>query len=397
MGSQRTGVRIVSATSFSISFVYKGKRYRPRIRGNTSNPRNVKSVIRFRQQILGAIEDGTFDFATFFPKSKEAKEFRLPQTKGVLLKNYLPKWFENEYKPYIKDSSKVKDWRTVQNQLIPAFGKYPISVLEWSHVMDWAKKKTCTTKTKNNIITILRSAMNDAVENHIIDINTLENRSLAKSRSEKRKEKAIKQNLAEDDRELIVPFSVAEFKDILASCKGQIHNAYKFHRWTGVRISELCGLQWKDISIKSEEVKIKRVLTEESTKPEHPKTKASVRTINLLPEALQAIRLQKKYTFLEGEYVFHNPRKGTHWKPRAYREQWRSVLKKADVAYRSPYQMRHTYATTHVMAGTNIAWVSKQMGHESPSITFDHYGKFMIAEDMPNEGLKAAKMFATDG
>lgn len=397
MGAKRTGVKIISETAFQISFVYKGKRYRPRVRGNTANPRNVKAAERFRRQVLDAIEDEKFDFATFFPKSKEAKECLLPPTKSILLKNYLPRWFEKEYKPYLKDSSKVKDERTLRNQIVPAFGKYPISILTWNHVLDWAKKKTCTTKTKNNIITILRSAMNDAVENHIIEVNPLENRSLSKSRVEKRKEKAIIQNRTENEREFIVAFSVTEFKDILAACDGQLNNAYKFHRWTGVRTSELCGLRWEDVSIKNEEVRIQRVITEESINPEHPKTKAGVRTITLLPEALQAIRLQKQHTYLQGGFVFQNPRNNQHWRPRAYRLQWMSVLKKADVIYRSPYQMRHTYATTHVMAGVSIGWISKQMGHESPSFTFDNYGKFMISDDMQNEGLKTAKMFATLG
>ena len=44
--------------------------------------------------------------------------------------------------------------------------------------------------------------------------------------------------------------------------------------------------------------------------------------------------------------------------------------------------MRHKFATTHVMTGESIGWISKQMGHKNPTFTFDHYGRFMIDEDM---------------
>lgn len=37
------------------------------------------------------------------------------------------------------------------------------------------------------------------------------------------------------------------------------------------------------------------------------------------------------------------------------------------------YDLRHTYASLMAKAGADIAWLARQMGHESPKITFDTY------------------------
>ncbi len=69
---QRTGVRAVSASSIEISFVYQGKRCRERIKLKPT-PANLKRAERHREAILDAIERGTFDYATTFPNSKQAR------------------------------------------------------------------------------------------------------------------------------------------------------------------------------------------------------------------------------------------------------------------------------------------------------------------------------------
>lgn len=43
------------------------------------------------------------------------------------------------------------------------------------------------------------------------------------------------------------------------------------------------------------------------------KTKSGLRDVLLLPAALEAVKHQKAYTYLEGKRVFYNPRTNTPW------------------------------------------------------------------------------------
>ena len=70
----RTGVRTVSASSIELSFTYQGKRCREKVKLKPT-PANLKRAERHLAAILDAIEKGTFDYATTFPKSKNAPLF----------------------------------------------------------------------------------------------------------------------------------------------------------------------------------------------------------------------------------------------------------------------------------------------------------------------------------
>lgn len=42
---------------------------------------------------------------------------------------------------------------------------------------------------------------------------------------------------------------------------------------------------------------------------------------------------------------------------------WRPCLKHLGIRYRSPYETRHTYATTMLMQGVAPAFAARQLGH----------------------------------
>jgi integrase len=73
----------------------------------------------------------------------------------------------------------------------------------------------------------------------------------------------------------------------------------------------------------------------------------------LLAHALEALKAQKRYTFLKNAEVFQNPKTGDRWNGNQAirRGMWAVALRKAKVRYRKPYQTRHTYASMMLMAG----------------------------------------------
>jgi integrase len=91
---------------------------------------------------------------------------------------------------------------------------------------------------------------------------------------------------------------------------------------------------------------------------------------------------QKSATFLANAHVWHNPRTSSPWESDAQirKTLWEPLCKRAGVRYRNPYQVRHTYASTLLTAGTNPWYVAQQLGHVDVQMVFRVYGKF-ISQD----------------
>ena len=52
---------------------------------------------------------------------------------------------------------------------------------------------------------------------------------------------------------------------------------------------------------------------------------------------------------------------------------WRPLLKGLGLRYRNVHAIRHTYATRMIMAGANLVYVQKQLGHSTIQLTVDTY------------------------
>jgi integrase len=53
---------------------------------------------------------------------------------------------------------------------------------------------------------------------------------------------------------------------------------------------------------------------------------------------------------------------------------WIPLLKRAELRYRKPHTLRHTFASMLIQAGESLAYVKEQLGHSSITITVDTYG-----------------------
>jgi len=375
MGKKRTGVSRGSANSIVIHFHFQGIKCRPRVRGKPTEA-NLKSALKFRDRILDAIEDGTFDYATTFPKDKQRHLFA--PTSSVKLKQYLTEWFDDHKSIYAASTLK-KNQHIIDNQLIPAFGKYPISELKYIHIKKWFKKQNITNKTLKNKLTLLNQALNEAVEDELILINPLFG-------------KHPKGRLGDSKEEDIDPFSSKEVLEILNHCEGQQHNLFHFAFSTGLRTSEYVALTWNDVDWRNKKVSVTKAKTADDKIVGYTKTAKSYRKVKLLDDVIETLKDQKQYTYLEGNQIFHNPYTNKPWvgdKP--IRNQWTTILKRAGVPYRYPYQTRHTFATLAATSGEPIGWISNQMGHVSASFTYKTYAGW-IEEDAPEAGNKFASI-----
>ena len=116
------------------------------------------------------------------------------------------------------------------------------------------------------------------------------------------------------------------------------------------------------------------------------KTVSGERAVVLLPMARTALASLTRGT--EEDSIFTSPSTRARWhEDRALAKAFRKACAAANVRYRYPYQLRHTFASWALSSGENPLWVAKQMGHANVAMIFKHYGRYM--PDMnPEAGQK---------
>jgi integrase len=90
----------------------------------------------------------------------------------------------------------------------------------------------------------------------------------------------------------------------------------------------------------------------------------------------EAARFDFKLRSLEPEaFVFQ--RGGQPWSSMAVHRAWRRVLLAAQVRYRSPEQLRHTFASTMLSRNAPLLYVQQQGGWRSASVLLRVYARWM--------------------
>ncbi|MXS85326.1 site-specific integrase [Nitrosomonas sp. HPC101] len=376
-GNKYPGVRAASESSIEIDFYYNGQRCRERINLKPT-PANLKKASQHRAAVLNAIDNGSFDYSYTFPRSKNADKFAPTQ---YTVKSYLTEWLANK-RPTIKAST-YKDYSKTINLIIQQFGSKLLGTLTRGDVRTWIANMSCSNKRLSNILSTLRTALEDAQRDGLTPDNPIYNWT-------------YRRNEAPKTIGYVEPFTKEEQELIVSTATGQIRNQIITSFWTGMRPSELIALEWADIDFDNKKIQVTKAITDASRMEETTKTKAGTREIDMLPPVEQALKDQKQYTLLQKSKVFHNPLTSKPWdgSQQIRKTCWTPLLKKAGVKYRNPYQTRHTYASMMLSAGEQLAWVSTQMGHSNVLVTINTYARWIPGDG--GQGSKALKMFGMD-
>lgn len=148
------------------------------------------------------------------------------------MNGFLTRWLEAKQK-HIASSTFEGYRKLVELRLIPALGDHILVDLKRKTVRDWLDKLEVGNKTLSNIQSCLRSALNDAIDEELIETNPLAAWTYSR-----------KSAPVDDDD--VDPFTPEEQRAILAACTGQARNFIQFALWTGMRTSELVALDWGD-------------------------------------------------------------------------------------------------------------------------------------------------------
>ncbi|NUO87737.1 MAG: site-specific integrase [Cupriavidus sp.] len=356
--------------SLQIFFVYKGVRCRESLRLEPT-AQNIRFAENLRGEILRRIENGSFRYIDYFPESPRAKLFGFVVTKktvGDLLRAQKQAHQAAVANGQMSPATAEGYRKVIEGRLMPKFGETALSNLTPALLREWIAELGVTAKTARNIVSVLRSTLDDAVNDELLEQNPLDRIALKKLLARTTKKSTYQ----------VDPFDANEKAAIIAAAEGQARNLFQFALWSGLRTSELIALEWKDVDWVNGRVRVQRAVVVKTEK-DTTKTEAGTRDVVLMPLARASLEAQKEHTFLANGRIFHNPRTGTPWETdgQIRKTCWVYVLKKAGVRYRNPYQTRHTYASTLLSAGENPWWVAGQMGHVDVEMIFRHYGKWI--------------------
>lgn len=323
--------------------------------------------------------------------------------KNFTVKEWIADWLETYVKPTVEEST-YKIYKEKLDYVVDNIGNQKLTnitsrriqeMLNSLRVCGGKNEQSLAASTVNNVRNIFKRCLEKALDDGLIPNNPA--KKTKPLRNDKKRDIIILDekeanrfiNAAYEGKYIYTGVSNPkllnhnEGTDYLIRCYGLLID---LALGTGMRIGELIGLQWTDISYKNKNVNVKQQIAANAPKDrfDDPKTANSVRTIAIGDEMLKKLRdfreYQKQYAgslgdqFRSSNLVFTN----TFGSPVDYHNFYNRYYRKL-VAYTgvnpkfSIHGMRHTHASILLQHGVSLQVVSTRLGHSSAAFTLKTY------------------------
>jgi integrase len=283
----------------------------------------------------------------------------------------------------VNAATRTKYHRYVANDIAPSkIGPLPLSAMTNHDVAAWLNSLPGSAKTAANKHGFLAGALNAAVRAKYLSANPCDGNRMRR-----------------DAPSEMVCLTDEEFA-LLHSCVSEHWQPLvEFLVASGARFGEATALKPGDINLAENTVDIRRAwryVVGEGFQLGPPKTRRSVRTIDVAATTLAKIDLS-------GEWVFTNSGRGHRGDddpvrgPNFYANVWVPALIRAKEAGLSKkprvHDLRHTNASWLIQAGVPLTVVQRHLGHESIQTTSDRYGHLdrrssRVVADVVGKALK---------
>lgn len=367
------GVTLTRDGTIQLAFTFGGRHYRERISLRPTKS-NIEYADRKRQAVLYDIERGAFDLANHFPDSPRAKApcGKTVPTVAAALDAYL-----RQQKRHLAPST-LRDYRSSINaHLLPAFGRLRLDELTVSEVRDWIARVPVSPQRIRKVLAPLRAVFLDALSDQLVDRNPLARVRLT---SASRCVQAGPSPLTPEEVSRVLACSEPMYARYVACAVG-----------TGLRTSELLGLQWCDVNLAEGYVEVRQALVNGILK--RPKTAAGRRRVQLTALAWKALRAQRAIGGSVASAVWHDPATGKRLQSsQQIRRAWQRACQRAGVRYRRPYECRHTYASWMLTSGQDPSWIATQLGHRDCGMVRRTYARWMPMV-RPEVSERATRLF----
>ena len=287
---------------------------------------------------------------------------------------FLNEWLERYVSKRVRGST-MDGYRQRAKHIVDGLGDVSIVDLRPDHLIEYYDSKlsnlSASTITKHHHLIV--DCLSDAVKWNLVTRNV--GIAVEPPRAPKKEMKAL---------------SVGETHQFLDNCTTEPWRTI-FHTliWTGIRRSELLGLQWNDLDLDMALMTIRRSLVRLQNGTyvtDEPKTSSGARSLDLAPSTCLLLKQhradQERDVELLGipssqaNFVFGHP-DGTPRTPSTVTQQFRRIASRAGLSGVRLHDLRHTHASLMLQQGTDIKTISTRLGHSSVAFTMDTYAHLL--------------------
>lgn len=274
-------------------------------------------------------------------------------------------------KMYVKYSTYTKYENIINIHLIPYFNEYSLNDINDQLIVLFFSEETQKKKLSTSSIKTIRFALKSILELaeekydiHHINFNFF--------KLPKNKDKC--HTLSSEEKQCLEKYSLLHCESI---CICILLGLY-----AGLRIGEICALQWEDIDFKTGTIEIKKTVQRLRNKNKNesktiliisdPKTSTSQRIVPMplfLKEYLY-LYYQNNKDENQKHYIVSNTSKLID--PRTIQYRFKNLCLQFNI-HINFHALRHTYATNCVMSGVDVKSLSEILGHSNISTTLNLY------------------------
>lgn len=291
-------------------------------------------------------------------KRQQMEKEHITMTVIVLFKLWI-----NQKRISVKNTTISTYMQKIESNILPYIGSYELDSLDGAILTDYIlslrSRGGLSDKTISDIVMILNNALKFAyMQGYIKQMITLLSPRY--------------------DHPPITIFSQEEQKilmNYLLATQDNTHFLIMLALYNGLRIGELCGLKYTDItngicSIKRTVQRIKNVEKSQNTSKTivvvgTPKSKLSIRDIPLTDFLWEVY--QNKYQKDNNEYIMTDSANLSE--PRILESRYKKILACCGISYKNFHTLRHTFATTALRSGFDIKTLADIMGHSVKILT----------------------------
>ena len=329
---------------------------------------------RYEGRLLsGRRNNGKRRYLYFFGKTREAVEQKMTfimnkkrtdDTCTVTVAEVFEEWYQT-IRNRIKESTAANYSMKAQKHIIPNFGDMQITELTTSTVnkfIDMKLSEGLSSRYVADIIILMKSIFKYASATYNL-VNAMSEVSIPRKKS--------------TEIALLDACEQVTLQKYINANQNRTSMGVALSLHMGLRIGELCALQWADIDLEKRILTVRKTIQriqcqdgDKKTKviTTEPKSDSSKRCIPI-PEFLYDSL--KHFSGKGKEYILSG--KSNPVEPRTMQYRFAKMLKYADLPSIHFHALRHMFASNCVKLGFDIKALSEILGHSSVEITLNRY------------------------
>jgi integrase len=319
----------------------------------------IKKVDNFKRDDLVLITSSTNEILNF--------------NSNDIFKDYAIYWLIGKEKT-IKKSTYYSYLSQFKNHILPFFGNIKISNMNNKimqgfvlYVMSSEYDHPQSLKSTRDLIVTLRQCLMSLMNDKIIDYFNMKVKYPPQKLENKK-------TILSGEEEEKLRNTLYKYSENNSYCVGIL-----IALQLGIRIGEVCGLQYKDINIDEQTISInktvERIYNSATKKSElYIGSPKSLNSNRILPIPNNLYEILKKYVLnnnVKDKYFITNSFKPME--PRSFRKEYDKILKYINIPHMKFHGLRHTFATNCISKGVDYKTTSELLGHSDISTTLKLY------------------------